>query len=67
MDWLQRLLWLDAPEGVLHFARAPGFGCLVNLSARPVPLPDDAAVLLASGPLDGDRLVPADTAVWFSA
>ena len=52
---------------VLHFARAPGFGCLVNLSARPVPLPDGAAVLLASGPLDGDRLVPADTAVWLSA
>ena len=60
------LRWLDAPEGVLSFARDPGFGCLVNLSARPVPLPEHAAVLLASGPLTGDGLLPADTAVWLS-
>jgi alpha-glucosidase len=61
------LRWLDAPEDVLHFVRDPGFACLVNLSARPVPLPDDAALLLASGRLTDDGLVPPDTAVWLSS
>jgi alpha-glucosidase len=66
--------WRPAPDGVLAFDRTPaddrrpagggpGVGCLVNLSAVPVSLPDRAEVLLASGPLDGGML-PADTAVW---
>ncbi|MEV0808378.1 glycoside hydrolase family 13 protein [Micromonospora sp. NPDC050200] len=57
------LRWLPAPDGVLAFARGPGFACLVNLGATPVPLPPHEARLLASGPLDGD-LLPPDTAVW---
>ncbi|MEU8092207.1 MULTISPECIES: glycoside hydrolase family 13 protein [Micromonospora] len=57
------LAWLPAPEGVLAFAREPGFICLVNLGDAAVPLPAHDELLLASGPLDDDRL-PPDTAVW---
>ena len=32
------MTWLDAPDGVLAFARG-GFACVVNLSHAPVPLP----------------------------
>ena len=53
----------DYPGHVLYFTREPGFGCLVNLSAEPVPLPGGTQVLVASGPLE-DGLVPTDTAVW---
>ena len=37
--------------------------CVTNLSAEPVGLPPHAAVLLASGPLDGG-LLPPDTTAW---
>nr|MDT0661732.1 glycoside hydrolase family 13 protein [Micromonospora sp. DSM 115978] len=57
------LRWLPAPPGVLAFAREPGFACYVNLSPTAAPLPELATPLLASGPLDGDRL-PTDTAAW---
>lgn len=57
------LTWLQAPDQVLAFARDSGFACLVNLSAVAVPLPAHERLLLASGPLDDDRL-PPDTAVW---
>jgi len=57
------LSWLPAPEGVLAFAREPGFTCLVNLGDAAVPLAAHDELLLASGPLDDDRL-PPDTAVW---
>jgi alpha-glucosidase len=55
--------WLPAPDGVLALRRGPSFGCVVNLSAVPVPLPAHDACLLTSGPLDHD-LLPPDTAVW---
>jgi alpha-glucosidase len=58
--------WIDTPAGVLAFAGDDGFMCAVNFTAaEPWPLPGDSTVLLASGPLDGDRL-PADTAVWLA-
>ncbi|MEU7955431.1 glycoside hydrolase family 13 protein [Micromonospora chalcea] len=57
------LAWLPAPEGVLAFAREPGFTCLVNLGDAAVPLAAHDELLLASGPLDDDRL-PPDNAVW---
>jgi alpha-glucosidase len=57
------LTWRDVGgDGVLAFARGPGFACVVNLGTTPVPLPDGATVLLASGPADG--VVGPDTAVW---
>ena len=60
------LRWLEAPEGALMFARDPGFVCLVNLSAEPIPLPEGADLLLASGPLIAPSRVPADTGVWLA-
>ena len=57
------MTWLDAADGVLAFAREPGFTCVANLSQSPVGLPAHDSVLLASGLLDGDKL-PVDTTVW---
>ncbi|RLL69234.1 glycoside hydrolase family 13 protein [Streptomyces sp. Z26] len=59
--------WLDAPDGVLAFARGDGLTCLVNLTADAVRLPGSGELLLASGPLDEDGGLPADTAVWLRA
>jgi alpha-glucosidase len=56
---------LDAPPGVLAFARPPGFICVVNLSGSAVPLPAHDTVLLTSGGLDGG-LLPPETAAWLS-
>jgi alpha-glucosidase len=56
------MTWLDAADGVLAFDRG-GVRCVANLSPRPIALPADAELLLASGPLDGGQL-PPDCAVW---
>ncbi len=57
------LTWIPAPDGVLAFGRPGRFVCVVNFSPAPAPLPPDAEVLLASGPLDDGKL-PSDTAAW---
>ena len=59
-----RMSWLEAAPGVLSFARTDGLICVVNLSDEPARLPGHTAVLLTSGPLDGDGRLPRDTAVW---
>jgi alpha-glucosidase len=59
------LEWLDTPAGALAFARHPGFLCVVNLSAEPVPAPTGARSLISSGPLTTGGRVPADTTAWF--
>jgi len=59
------LTWLEAPAGVLAFARAGGSRCMVNMSAQSVRLGRDGEVLLASAPIT-DRMLPPDTAVWLS-
>ncbi|MFY9999602.1 MAG: DUF3459 domain-containing protein, partial [Trebonia sp.] len=43
-----------------------GVRCVANLSASPVELPPHAAVLLTSGPLADDGLLPPDTTAWLS-
>lgn len=63
------LTWQESPEGTLALARTSdsgdgGFTCLVNVSSAPVSLPEDAEVMLSSGPLTARGEVPADTAVW---
>jgi alpha-glucosidase len=57
--------WLEAPPGVLAFARGSRFACVVNLSAASVTLPPHDRVLLASGPVSDSLLAP-DTAVWLA-
>ncbi|MFP5023279.1 glycoside hydrolase family 13 protein [Pseudonocardia phyllosphaerae] len=63
------LTWQDSPTGTLAFSRtgddgSGGFTALVNVSSAPVSLPEDAEVLLTSGPLTARGEVPADTTVW---
>ena len=56
--------WCRSAPGVLDFARGDGVRCVANLSGAPVALPAGASVLLASGPLTEDGLVPTDTTAW---
>jgi alpha-glucosidase len=64
------IAWQPAPDGVLAFDRgsagsagSAAVRCIVNLSPRPVALPPDAEVLLASAALP-DGSLPPDTTVW---
>ena len=74
------LRWLDGPhaaagnepgneQGLLCFAREPGFIFAANLGPAAAPLPPHREILLASEPdaLGADDSLPADTAVWLSA
>ena len=56
--------WLDLGEDVLGFSREPGFVCVVNTGAAPVPLPDGRVVLRRDYAY-GDQLAP-DTAAWLT-
>ncbi|MER5595625.1 glycoside hydrolase family 13 protein [Streptomyces sp. NPDC002265] len=60
-------LKLDGPDSGewFGFERGSGLRCVVNFGAQPLPLDDDADVLLSSAPLDG-RSIPQDTAVWMT-
>jgi alpha-glucosidase len=55
--------WLELHPDVLAYRRGAAFACVLNMSGAAVALPDHESLLLASGPLDGDR-IPPDTAVW---
>ncbi|WP_078850043.1 glycoside hydrolase family 13 protein [Streptomyces sp. NRRL F-5126] len=70
--------WLDAPEGVLAFAR-PGFACTTNAGGAPVRLAAPGRPLLSSAPASGADTAPAadtmpglpvvlppDTTVWWT-
>ncbi|MEU5900464.1 MULTISPECIES: glycoside hydrolase family 13 protein [Streptomyces] len=60
--------WLDAPDGVLAFARE-GFVCTVNTTAETVRIPAPGRVLLGSEEAevsDGTVHLPADTTVWWA-
>jgi alpha-glucosidase len=56
--------WCPSAPEVLDFSRSEGVRCVANLSGEPVALPSGASVLLASGPLTEDGLLPADTTAW---
>ena len=58
------LRWLDLGADVLAFDRGAGFRCVVNLSARPVPLGGLGELLLTSE--DVGAGLPPDTAAWLS-
>ncbi len=59
------LTWLQAPAGVLMFAREPGFVCVVNVSGAPLAPPDGSELLLSSGPLPETGRIPANVSAWF--
>lgn len=54
---------LDLGPDVVAYRRGSGTVCVVNMGDGDVALPD-GDVVLASGPLAGDRSVPPDTTVW---
>ncbi|MFQ1002062.1 glycoside hydrolase family 13 protein [Modestobacter sp. SSW1-42] len=56
------LVWHEAPEGVLAFARGTTV-VWVNFGPDDVPLPAGRRVVLASGPAP-DGVLPVDTAAW---
>ncbi|GIG22907.1 alpha-glucosidase [Cellulomonas chitinilytica] len=56
------LTWVDAPDGVLAFARGDVV-CVVNLGTSAVELPAHLDVLLTSDPLEAG-LLPRDTTAW---
>ncbi|MGJ6981601.1 hypothetical protein ACSDQ9_13920 [Aestuariimicrobium soli] len=58
----EELVFKESAPGVIHVARPGGWECLTNVSEPAVELPE-AQVVLASGPLDGNRL-PPETTVW---
>ncbi len=59
----ERFRWDDDGDGsVLAFTRGAGFGCLVNLGERPLPLAGRGVALLSSSPVTDE--LPPDTAVW---
>jgi alpha-glucosidase len=55
--------WLPSLPGVLAFARDDHFVNVTNISDRPVPLPVDALVLLASDDVS-DGALPPDATAW---
>jgi alpha-glucosidase len=59
------LRWLDAPQDVVSFENS-GVTVIANVGSTPAPLPAEATVLAASGPLPG-AAVPGDTTVWLTA
>jgi alpha-glucosidase len=60
------LAWdASAPPDVLSFTREPGFRCLANLSACPIPLPSHRRLLLASAELEDGKL-PSDATAWLA-
>ncbi|WP_225100215.1 glycoside hydrolase family 13 protein [Streptomyces sp. CoH27] len=62
----EELRWsADSGAAVLDFSRSPGWRCVTNLGAGPVPLPM-GEVLLSSVPLSGGGLLPPDTTVWIA-
>ena len=58
--------WLETPDQVLAFRNGPLL-VLTNFGPQPVPLPAGAEVLLTSGALTDDGLVPTDVTVWARA
>ena len=54
--------WDQTSPEVLSFTRGPGFRCVVNLGKEPCPVTGD--IIIASGPLTSEGLLPRDVAVW---
>jgi alpha-glucosidase len=63
------LEWLAAGDGIVAFRRGTDFACVVNMGDAPARVltdADGAPMLLASGPVADDGVLPADTAAWYA-
>ena len=58
------LRWLPTEDGVLAFLRGDRIACVVNCSDRPVAVPVQGELLLASHP-DVDEKLPPNSAGWW--
>lgn len=58
------IVWLPAPDHVLHFEHINGWRCLTNFSHSPVPL-RLTQFLLSSSPLMPSNAVASNTTVWY--
>jgi alpha-glucosidase len=68
LQWLEA--YADDPDVVAFRSKGSDradVSVLVNLGSAAVTMPPGAQVLVASEELPGDRTVPTDTAVWFTA
>ncbi|PZF81963.1 glycoside hydrolase family 13 protein [Jiangella anatolica] len=64
---VEPLAWLpSSSDDVLAFQRGRSFACVVNLGTAPAELPAHREVILASGDVDADGRLPADTAAWLA-
>jgi alpha-glucosidase len=54
----------DDVVAFVNTGQGDGTLVLANLGAEPVAVPEGSTVLVSSGPLTDDGLVPTDTAVW---
>ncbi|WP_030440954.1 glycoside hydrolase family 13 protein [Actinoplanes subtropicus] len=60
----QTITWREAPLGALAFDRGPTWRCVVNTGTQDVLL--TGQLLLASEPLDDNRILPPDTTAWIA-
>jgi alpha-glucosidase len=60
----QTITWREAPLGALAFDRSPTWRCVVNTGTQDVLL--TGQLLLASEPLDDNRILPPDTTAWIA-
>ena len=51
------------PGGTIAYKRANGWASITNFGGEPVALPQ-GKILLTSGPLTDDGLLPQDTSAW---
>ncbi len=59
----ETLEWLETPQNTLAFRRPNGWVSFTNFDAEPVELPQQE-VVLGSGPLTTEGLLPRNTTVW---
>lgn len=63
----ETLEWIETGrEDVLRFRRPSGWTVITNFGTEPFDLPEGAAPVLTSAPLDGGRL-PGEATAWFDA
>jgi alpha-glucosidase len=63
------LSWLPAGDDMLVFRREPGFVCVLNTGDQPADVSEvvrGATLVLASGPVGDDGMLPGATGAWYT-